>query len=150
MISDVKLGDNINEVVSNLNTAGDNKVYYLAFTHMQGGGFNGHPGVADGQTNGKELVVYIKSLLATSSIKKVNVNTNGLTLFPNPTKDSFSVKMNNDDIVAEKINIYSLQGQQVKSFDNTQLIDVENLKKGMYLVNVTYKGKIYTQSVVLN
>ncbi|MDA3867269.1 MAG: GDSL-type esterase/lipase family protein [Salinivirgaceae bacterium] len=150
MISDVKLGDNINEVVSNLNTAGDNKVYYFAFTHMQGGGFNGHPGVADGQTNGKELVVYIKSLLATSSIKKVNVNTNGLTLFPNPTKDSFSVKMNNDDIVAEKINIYSLQGQQVKSFDNTQLIDVENLKKGMYLVNVTYKGKIYTQSVVLN
>jgi endoglucanase len=71
MISDNKLGSSISADVSSFNAAADSKIHYFAFTHMQGGGAGGHPGVADGQTNGKELAAYIKSLLISSSIGEV-------------------------------------------------------------------------------
>ncbi|MDA3867270.1 MAG: GDSL-type esterase/lipase family protein [Salinivirgaceae bacterium] len=150
MISDPKLGNSISEVVTTFNTAGDNKVYYFTFSHMLGGGDGGHPGLADGLRNGKELADYIKSLLPSASINKVETNKDDFTLYPNPTNGFISFEINKKSIVAENATIYSLQGQKVKSFVNTQKLDISDLKKGMYMVSVGYKGKTYDRAVILN
>lgn len=56
-------------------------------------------------------------------------------LYPNPTSDVFAL-----NIAVNKVEIYSLTGQLVKTFDNTSAYttyDVNSLTTGMYLVKVT-------------
>jgi hypothetical protein len=56
-----QLDEKIEGVVSALNGEGDKNVFYFGFQPMQGGGYNGHPGVDDGIRDGKALADFIKS-----------------------------------------------------------------------------------------
>ncbi len=64
------------------------------------------------------------------------------TLYPNPTSNSFSIKVN-DQVQIKKLEMYNSIGQKVYSqVDNLQqAIDVSKLSKGIYLVSIaTDKG----------
>ena len=122
MVSDPKLGNSINEVVTGLKNAGDNKVYYFSFSMMAGGGFNGHPSVADGQTNGKELAAYIKTILPSTSICETDKNIDDFTIFPNPTRNSITIK---STVKANFIQISDLAGGK-KGFYIFSLLDNNN------------------------
>ncbi|RDI04626.1 alpha-amylase family glycosyl hydrolase [Flavobacterium sp. AG291] len=57
-----------------------------------------------------------------------------VALYPNPTSDVFAL-----NIAVNKLEIYSLTGQLVKTFSNTSaytIYDVNSLTSGMYLVKV--------------
>lgn len=65
-----------------------------------------------------------------------NVDFSGvssISLFPNPTSGSFSIKGQ-----VAKVEVYSITGQRVKSFDNISSeeyqFDINELNKGVYLV----------------
>jgi len=148
MISDVKLGNNINSDVASFNTARDNKVHYFAFTHMQGGGVGGHPGVADGQTNGKELAAYIKTLLISASIGEVNKNKNDLTLFPNPAVNSINIK---SALPIIYIEVSDISGKVImrKDMSGTTDLDISGYSNGIFILKATNtNGEILVQKLV--
>lgn len=63
-------------------------------------------------------------------------NKNLLNIFPNPTKNLFTINLKNNTL--KKVNIYSINGQLLyTSFTNK--INLSNYSKGLYLL------KIYTQ-----
>jgi len=137
MVSDAMLGNSISEVVDRFNILGDEKVHYFSFSLMEGGGFNGHPGVADGQTNGKELASYIKTILSQISGVEVDKNNDDFTLYPNPSKNSLQIK---SDIKADFIEVSDLEGKVIKTFKialpGEAAIDISQFKKGIYVFSI--------------
>ncbi len=63
-------------------------------------------------------------------------NTQELTLYPNPTRTTFRISTNTNDV-----EIYDITGKMVKtfngSFDPFEDFDISDLKTGVYIVNAT-------------
>src|SRR5690606_9356385 len=60
-------------------------------------------------------------------------------LYPNPATTQFTLTVG-----AEKIELYSINGQLIKTFGNTQpyqILDINGLSKGLYMVKVTDANK---------
>ena len=150
MISDMKLGNAINDDVKGLKIAGDNKIYYFAFTHMAGGGVNGHPGVVDGQTNGKELADYIKTLSLTSIVPEVSPNLNSFRIFPNPVRNTLSF---NGVENVNSIEITDMDGKLImsKEMKGSTKMDITGYPTGIFIVKATdIKGKFFIRKIVKN
>ncbi|QIG89307.1 T9SS type A sorting domain-containing protein [Chryseobacterium sp. POL2] len=63
--------------------------------------------------------------------------TSAITIFPNPTKDYFSLKGITD---FSKISIFSTEGKLVKSFNSKQdSYDISDLSIGIYLISIKNK-----------
>ncbi|WP_179376028.1 T9SS type A sorting domain-containing protein [Winogradskyella wichelsiae] len=79
--------------------------------------------------------------LETLSVNSEILNDTPIQLYPNPTKNSFSV---HSDANVIAVTIYTLTGQDVKTVKNpNDEINVSDLSPGVYLVNVkTTKGSI--------
>jgi len=80
---------------------------------------------------------------STLGVKDV-VLDNGVALYPNPASNSFTVGMDN----IESIEIFNLLGQKVQTAKNTNTVNIENLAKGAYIVNVNSQNKTYTAKLV--
>ena len=52
--------------------------------------------------------------------------------YPNPTSDFICIK----NIEPQHVTIYSLDGKLIKTVENTNVIDVRDLNKGVYLINI--------------
>jgi len=151
MISDVKLENSIKDVVDGLKTAGDAKVNSFKFSFMQGGGDGGHPGVADGQTHGKELAAYISSILTASSIGQIDAKKTYFTVYPNPVKNTVTIKSSElvkcielSDFTGKILNYQKIAGA-IASLDMTEY------PTGIYFLKATNaKGAISIQKVVKN
>ncbi|PKG43536.1 VPS10 domain-containing protein [Psychroflexus sp. MES1-P1E] len=63
------------------------------------------------------------------------LENNTVDLFPNPTKDSFSVRSRNS---IEEISIYNMNGQQIREvrYTTNQEINISDLANGIYIVKV--------------
>jgi len=149
MISDSKLGNAISDNVRTLKTAGDNKISYFAFTHMQGGGAGGHPGVADGQTNGKELAAYIKTLMNSTSTGEIDRNKD-IILFPNPARTNLSIT---NLLPGSLISVSGLDARTISLHrvdQSTASFNVSNWNKGIYLFSVQSDNNVTVRKVVIN
>ena len=149
MISDSKLGSAINGNVTTFNSSGDNKIHYFAFTHMQGGGAGGHPGVADGQTNGKELAAYIKTLMNATSTSEIDKN-NDISLFPNPVRTNLSISNLTPGslITVTGLDARTISSQRIEN--STVEFNVSKWNKGIYLFNIQQKNSVTVRKVVIN
>lgn len=86
---------------------------------------------------GIELYAYMDPALATENFQ---LDDSKITLYPNPSNNYFELS---GDVSIEKVEIYSLQGQLVKSFEAQNQYDVSNLSKGMFLVKInTVEGSL--------
>jgi len=64
----------------------------------------------------------------------IDENTNSeLSIYPNPAQDFLQI---NSDTNIEKIQIYNLQGQLVKTQKATTTIDISTLPKGVFLIKI--------------
>lgn len=81
-------------------------------------------------TTGVELCAYKDPTLTTSNFY---INENTITLSPNPSKNYFelSTKLN-----IKQVQIYSMLGQLVKTFEKQEQYKISDLAKGTYLVKV--------------
>ena len=81
------------------------------------------------------------SILNDSTISYSNtINEILFTIFPNPNQDKISIK----SIFNGEIKIYNLKGQIVKrkqKISETETINVSNLNKGIYLIELKGKSK---------
>jgi len=150
MVADAKLANAIKSVVTDVNASGDNKVFYFSFTRMIGGGFGGHPGVSDGQTNGKELAAYIHTKLAVTSIDEVDKNNDAISIFPNPAKDNLSIT---NLAPGSLISVTGLDARFVstqKIANSTVNFNVSNWSKGVYLFNIQEKNSSTVRKVLVH
>lgn len=87
-------------------------------------------GANDGSGIGTELYAYHDPTLGAEMLTTTEQK---LVLFPNPSKDSFELQ---SDTNTQKVLMFSLQGQLVKSFEKQQHYDVSDLTSGVYIVKV--------------
>lgn len=85
---------------------------------------------ADAGTVGKELYGYMDPALSTNDF---SLNANAISLYPNPSNSYFELA---GDVQIENVEVYSLQGQLVKSFKNESQYTISDLAKGMYIVKI--------------
>jgi hypothetical protein len=88
-------------------------------------------------------------------IAKVSSNNEGSTLsvkvYPNPTKNQFSIQINNDVTNQAVIRVLDMQGrfiQSVKTTTNQTISIGSKLKAGVYLLEVTQGKEVKTTRVV--
>ena len=78
---------------------------------------------------------------------------NGFSLFPNPTKEAFTIKISNENL-ATKIDVLDLTGKLLltQKLENNpeNTISTTSLSKGMYLVTIeTINGTSYTSKLII-
>lgn len=78
-----------------------------------------------------------------NSVDPENYVTEKILLSPNPVSDKLIIHNSFFDI--QNIKIFDLQGKQVYSGESTNQIDVSNLVKGMYILQVMMNDHTYTQ-----
>ena len=108
-----------------INPSGDSDVSSIVF-------FNNelYFGADDGSGIGTELYAYRDPFLGTETF---DVAANNVVLSPNPTHDYFELE---SDSSIQQIQVYSIQGQLVKSFDPQQRYHVSDLANGVYVVKI--------------
>ena len=83
---------------------------------------------------------------ATSSIKEEEKQQ--FTVFPNPTSDQFCIT---DNIYGDfEVNLFTTSGKLEKKIKNSKCINVEDLSKGLYVIEVETGDSIYkSQKIVI-
>lgn len=84
-----------------------------------------------------------------TGINKSNLDLN-ILLYPNPTKDVLNIRLN--DGANTEITIYSTLGNSVfkSTYFGSQIkLDLKDLPKGVYFINVLQNDKSYIQKVML-
>ena len=97
----------------------------------------------NGNGSGHVRVYDISNLLSNNEFVLENFN-----IYPNPTSDILNISLENN-LVLENVTIYNNLGQIVKTA-NKNVIDVSELAKGLYFVEVTTNQGKATKKVVVN
>ena len=85
-------------------------------------------------------------------------NTVNLTLYPNPAIDNVQLLVSTGEAGSASTQVINSVGQVVMSNpnqtlvkgDNTLTINVQQLPKGLYFVNVTIDGKTISKKLTVN
>ena len=72
-------------------------------------------------------------------------STNYPALYPNPTKDVFTINLNEEIL---SLLIYSIDGKLVKTVYNSKSIDISDLANSNYLLKVLSGNNVYTKFIV--
>lgn len=70
-----------------------------------------------------------------------------MTVYPNPVKNALFVKGVND---IQSLELYNILGKQVKKVTNSNTINVENLSKGVYLLNIKNTNSSTTKKIIID
>jgi len=63
------------------------------------------------------------------------LTTINLNMYPNPTIDILTIE---SDKSMEQIEVFNVLGKRVSQFENTEQINMSNLKSGIYIVRITF------------
>ena len=91
---------------------------------------------------------FVFNLVKTSSANvEVYSFTKELTVYPNPALDKIFIKSTND---IKEIRIFDCNGRKVleQKNDYNNGIDLTDLKKGIYLLHVVTKDKLFIEKVI--
>ena len=69
-----------------------------------------------------------------------DANLDRISIYPNPTKNSFAVSID-----AKQVDIFNITGQLIKSYDNViteQQLDINELDNGIYIVKIISQNNI--------
>lgn len=82
------------------------------------------------------------------SLEEVVFESN-VVLYPNPTSDVINILISDNQSIL-KVLIYNLLGQKLISSKSDQVIDVSQLEKGIYLIEVETKNGMSTKRFIKN
>lgn len=97
-----------------------------------------------GNTYGIELYAFNDAVL---SVNDVQLDESQINVYPNPTKNYFELS---SIVNIENIEVYSLQGQLVKSFALQKLYNVSDLNKGIYIIKIIAKEGVVNKTLVID
>ena len=78
-------------------------------------------------------------------LNEIKLEDNSITLYPNPTRGELHIQ---SDKTIKNVNIYSASGQKVMQSsgkDKSKNLNLEQLPKGIYILNI--EGENQTQNV---
>ena len=141
------MADYCNNKIGTINSAGA-----ITWTGALAGSFTTFGEDLNGElyiANSSTVYKIIDSSMATDSFSK-----SGLSLSPNPAKESFSIK-STSDILFSKIEIYDVTGKLLLSKKSEPVsesnVGVANITKGMYLVTVeNQNGNRYNSKLIID
>ena len=68
-----------------------------------------------------------------------------LKIFPNPTRDRIYI----EGIIPEQIFLYTINGKLIQSFsDYSNSIDLSELSKGMYILDLIFEGEHLREKII--
>ncbi len=73
------------------------------------------------------------------------VNENTFNIYPNPAKNEVNIETKLKDY---EITLTSLEGKVIGLYENVDKLNVENLPKGIYFIQLTTKNKVYIKRFV--
>lgn len=100
-------------------------------------------GFSPSSTSGVMLYAYKDPTLATESFQ---LNDSKIMIYPNPTKNYFELTA---EVVIEKVEMYSLQGQLVKTFKYQNLFDISDVAKGVYVLKIVTDKGIQNKKLII-
>lgn len=89
---------------------------------------------------------FIDNVAVTGTLSNVDFESTNNNVFPNPTTGIVTIQHNE---TLESVKVIGLLGNVVKSFSNTNTIDLSDLNSGTYMLNIiTESGKTTTRKVI--
>jgi len=82
-----------------------------------------------------------------SSIRAVNIDSNSVKIFPNPTKDKFYISTSSDSEYS--VSLIDAYGRTITNTNNSKEVSVENLPDGMYIIQIRFIGEETTNLKVI-
>ncbi|MCH2196992.1 T9SS type A sorting domain-containing protein [Kordia sp.] len=92
-----------------------------------------------------DMGVYEFGASSTLSTTDFDADQDVVTVYPNPVKNMLHI---NSTIHVETIKVFSINGQQLLQAQDTNTLDVSNLQKGIYLVQIASKNASKTIKVL--
>lgn len=146
-----KQGTLINMYLDNILTISSNSYQNLPLMNGNGLYFGNYPTQPSSGLDGKidDIVIYnrginlceIDSLFnipnpLSTSIESLQITQNNIVIYPNPTSDFISVKINSNELIVD-FEIYNILGEKVmktKINSGESKIDICNLQNGVYFL----------------
>ena len=94
-------------------------------------------------TIGKELYAYMDPALANSTFKTTQ---NSISIYPNPAKDYFEIS---SDVEVNSVEVYSIQGQLLKTYPAQSYYDVKEFTSGMYILKVKTAQSVVSKTLLV-
>ena len=82
-------------------------------------------------------VAFSDSTLLSSGIDEVSKENNSIKVFPNPTSNFVSLKLNENFGEVNRVEFYNTYGQVVLTSTELSSIDISKLTNGLYFIKVT-------------
>lgn len=80
------------------------------------------------------------------SVEEVVSIENAVTIYPNPVENSFQIQTNG--FTVNSVNIFDINGRNIKSFQNTNNFDITELPSGIYFVEISNDEMKTTQKII--
>lgn len=79
----------------------------------------------------------------------IDETDNQLIIYPNPTKDAFSIRT---ELVFNQIIVQDISGKTITQFqpNTNNVYQLNNLQNGIYLINLLTDKKVKTQKIIIN
>ena len=130
-------GTTVGTTMIELNTNGDASVSSLIVFNNELF-FTADDGVSG---KGNELWAYKDPALGTNSFSLENQ----ISLFPNPTKTHFEIQSKE---TIDKVEVYTILGQKLKSFTSENQYDISDLSKGVYVIKIQVKNTTISKHIM--
>jgi aminopeptidase N len=100
-----------------------------------------------------ELWILSANNTITTGLPNVETNTSAFNIFPNPAKDQLTLSFEEMPIQIKTVTIVDATGKTVLNFfteKKKEVINVKNMAKGNYLIEVKSGTKIYTNKFLIS
>lgn len=81
------------------------------------------------------------------SVEKNPFTHSEIRVYPNPVSENLYVDINQE---VQKIQVYNLLGKVVLEKENSAVVNLSQLKQGMYLIQITSDKKVYSKRIIKN
>lgn len=89
--------------------------------------------------------------ISTTGVENTKTNKKMLSIYPNPVKDICNISLN-QYYKKIKIDVYNILGNKVKALniENSNLLNINliDLPKDIYIVNLTLDGNLFSKRIV--
>jgi hypothetical protein len=109
--------------------------------------YNGNGNPIDDDTNNNDIPDFLDAEVALSIEEQILTNSK---VYPNPTTNSIFINLPNSVTIVEA-QLFDIQGKKVlgvRVLSEEGMIDMSNLKRGVYFLEISYAGKIETQKII--
>ena len=96
---------------------------------------------------------YPEGLLTESNATPLSINENSFTnnfkIYPNPSNGNFKIEID-EKLIGAKLSIYNILGQKIKDITLNEIITIQSLNKGMYLLDIENQGNNTAKKLIVN